>query len=64
MGDRAGSHRFKVIRGIKKIQIKGKNKRNKKIKENKITIFFFRNTFFKNNKNYLCRRNCCADGSS
>jgi hypothetical protein len=47
MGDRAGSHRSKIIREIsKKFKGKKKNQRNetnsKKIKN---TIFFFKNSF-------------------
>jgi hypothetical protein len=42
IGDRAGSHRSEVIRGISK-----KNQRNEKFKENKKLQLFFH--FFKNN---------------
>jgi hypothetical protein len=57
MGDRPGSHRYKVITEIsKKIQRKRRNsKKKKKIKENKnkikITIFFdfFKNSFLLKN---------------
>jgi hypothetical protein len=38
MDDRAGSHRFEVIRGISK-KFKEKNQRKEKIKENKNYIF-------------------------